>query len=444
MNNVQILMSIQVLVETILERSKFKAPAGYFEAIHDVIDGFSAHSKRFDDATISEISPVMSHPLRNLATGLTPIHALFTSMSFEEAAKMAAVATQMLADPELPFDRTVAFLVENVPSIKQLVEGTHPAISSPDRRNAVQNTGALSNVLGPHRFYLLGKPMFLVDQALCEGLIETSFGMDTPSYYLRAPLGYSYIEFGDKRNLDIFVFNTLSGMHQVEGCYIAETPYTDRMSSNLLDFLSERKAAFKDSPSLRYLELEFTGSPIGKENALDDATFNISLFVDDEAGLTVEEIYQLHVEYYQNHSANNRLFNSLSMDDQSASTLKNLLELLIKCLIFINSDLSVRRQILDRRELEKQLAGLKNPAKRRKLKRKINAAKDYILISSKAPLEYDVTGAQSGKSKSTHWRRGHFRNQRHGEGNSLVKIKWIQPTLVGVGAAQAKTYKVKE
>lgn len=31
----------------------------------------------------------------------------------------------------------------------------------------------------------------------------------------------------------------------------------------------------------------------------------------------------------------------------------------------------------------------------------------------------------------THWRRGHFRNQAHGEGRAQRKIIWIQPVLVG-------------
>jgi hypothetical protein len=33
-------------------------------------------------------------------------------------------------------------------------------------------------------------------------------------------------------------------------------------------------------------------------------------------------------------------------------------------------------------------------------------------------------------SPRLHWRRGHFRNQRHGPGFSLVKTIWIEPVLV--------------
>ena len=38
--------------------------------------------------------------------------------------------------------------------------------------------------------------------------------------------------------------------------------------------------------------------------------------------------------------------------------------------------------------------------------------------------------SESGKHPRTHWRRGHWRRQRHGVGLSLVVLRWIRPTLV--------------
>ena len=40
-------------------------------------------------------------------------------------------------------------------------------------------------------------------------------------------------------------------------------------------------------------------------------------------------------------------------------------------------------------------------------------------------------------SPRLHWRRGHLRNQPHGEGRRLRKLKWIEPMLIGM-TAQAK------
>lgn len=39
--------------------------------------------------------------------------------------------------------------------------------------------------------------------------------------------------------------------------------------------------------------------------------------------------------------------------------------------------------------------------------------------------------ATTAGGKATHWRRGHWRNQVHGQGRSLRKLIWMMPTLVG-------------
>lgn len=50
-----------------------------------------------------------------------------------------------------------------------------------------------------------------------------------------------------------------------------------------------------------------------------------------------------------------------------------------------------------------------------------------------------------GKSPRTHWRRGHWRRQRHGVGLSLVILRWIRPTIVKKGKdpfVEARIYEV--
>lgn len=39
-------------------------------------------------------------------------------------------------------------------------------------------------------------------------------------------------------------------------------------------------------------------------------------------------------------------------------------------------------------------------------------------------------GSKEGTSPRAHWRRGHWRRQRHGVGLSLVVLRWIRPTIV--------------
>lgn len=54
------------------------------------------------------------------------------------------------------------------------------------------------------------------------------------------------------------------------------------------------------------------------------------------------------------------------------------------------------------------------------------------------------TGTASGRS--LHWRRGHWRNQRKGQGLSLSELIWIKPTLVGDGQinSEAREYRVSK
>jgi hypothetical protein len=437
MNTMNRILQIQLLAENILEQKRFKAPNGYFELVHQTLDDYASGKDEMEG--LKDIPSHLSHPLRNMLVGLNPFQVMFGSLSTQEAAFVLVHVIESLSNPKIPFDKTVAFLIKEVESVKDIVEDKF----SEQTKGAQRNTGVIMNLVGPHRFFLQGKPMFLVEQTLCEGLVHTNFGMDTPSQYLRSPLPYCYIEFGDKRDLDVSVYNELSGLHQVEGVYISEYPHDERMQSHLMAFLEARNAFNPNSANVRYIELEFTGSPIGKEHALDDATFNISLVIDDDAMLTVEEIYQLHVEYYQEMHETNQLFKATRIDDTTAQCFKPLLELLIKCLIFINCDLSTQVKVLDRTALEKQLNGLKNPAKRRKLQRKINSSKDYILVTSKDKIEYQSAASGVNGKMSAHWRRGHFRNQRYGEELSKTKILWIQPALIGVGSAQVKTYVVK-
>lgn len=70
---------------------------------------------------------------------------------------------------------------------------------------------------------------------------------------------------------------------------------------------------------------------------------------------------------------------------------------------------------------------------------------DRIIVG---PESLSVPQGQYGSSseKTTHWRRGHFRNQRFGEGLKDSHIVWIQPVIVNAAENEVpapKTYKLK-
>jgi hypothetical protein len=68
----------------------------------------------------------------------------------------------------------------------------------------------------------------------------------------------------------------------------------------------------------------------------------------------------------------------------------------------------------------------------------------YLQISS-GNTNSVISGEQnSADRKRQHWRRGHWRNQRRGEGLSDARLIWIKPTLVGedIKSDKAREYRV--
>lgn len=53
-----------------------------------------------------------------------------------------------------------------------------------------------------------------------------------------------------------------------------------------------------------------------------------------------------------------------------------------------------------------------------------------LLRNSDVAVETSLANSGSGAQVSTHWRRGHWRRQPHGQGRALIKLMWIRPALV--------------
>lgn len=73
----------------------------------------------------------------------------------------------------------------------------------------------------------------------------------------------------------------------------------------------------------------------------------------------------------------------------------------------------------------------KNQKRRDKLVAKASRSYDRIVVGPQFLPEENNTGTATGhREMPTHWRRGFFKRQRHGEGRSLVKHVFISPVLV--------------
>jgi hypothetical protein len=82
-------------------------------------------------------------------------------------------------------------------------------------------------------------------------------------------------------------------------------------------------------------------------------------------------------------------------------------------------------------EALQRLAEVK-PGKRAKKMRQLNRLYDRVIVGPATEHARAATTLhhESGKEIAAHWRRGHFRSQRHGPALTLVKIIFIAPVLV--------------
>ena len=78
---------------------------------------------------------------------------------------------------------------------------------------------------------------------------------------------------------------------------------------------------------------------------------------------------------------------------------------------------------------------LQNALKDADTKRRKEKAEQAIREAGFTKVKYvgqsfNTISTGTGAGKAIHWRRGHWRNQAHGEGMKLTKLLWIMPTII--------------
>lgn len=260
---------------------------------------------------------------------------------------------------------------------------------------------------------------YLVDDALVAILNATDIDDDIPMRFIVPGEARLYVEFGRQRATGITIQNAESGDHLLEGAHIE---------------VSDSLAHAGGLPPIgrKLMKVIFTGSPYGKSNALDDATFAVTLPIDD-LDAPLNEALKRAIEFSQRPEF---AFNHIPASAWAEA--RQALSLLVKCLLYIGMS-SVRKQVFaEYSDAKKNIAAMKSGAKLAKAKRKMQSLCDYTLILPPAadPAEGD---GSAHRTVATHWRRWHFRMQRYGPGNTLTKMKLINAVLVNPGTDQKAT-----
>jgi hypothetical protein len=271
---------------------------------------------------------------------------------------------------------------------------------------------------------------FLVDDDLVNVLMATEIDDDIPMRFLVPGQSRLFIEFGRRRDLDVTLLNSATGDHILEGAYVETTAAIGGTGT-------------PDDPD-RILKVVLTGSPLGKSHALDDAVFSFTLPCDDP-DLPLNEAMAAAIRNARAIEAGRT-----PIPPQAWENAREALQLLVKALLYVSMSSARREFSREYTEARAQLGAIKSGSKLAKAQRQLRGLRDHILI---LPPAHDVeddgdrpVGAQH-RTVGAHWRRWHFRMQRHGKGNSLVKVVLIRQVLVNAAAGtpylQPRSYRAQ-
>lgn len=183
----------------------------------------------------------------------------------------------------------------------------------------------------------------------------------------------------------------------------------------------------------RAIEIVLTGSPMGKKDALDDASQDLLLLVQNE-NEDLASVLERHIAFYNTPAAYSQP-GMAPLDPQEAGMMKPAIGELAKVLLYLNLADAERTPLLARTQLLNRLRPFgKLTASRRE---RLALVYDRTLMgplqmSDAAPVD---AGDDAARPVRPHWRRGHFRRIRYGEGHSEVRIGWVRPALVNAAEA---------
>ena len=273
----------------------------------------------------------------------------------------------------------------------------------------VGNTFAIAMYL---RHALAPQPYFLLEDSLCELLENTDLGDDISMSMLNVPYSRFYVEFGKNRQLGLRLPNMESGMHTLEGAYLEKGRHPDYGEG---------------------LFIVLTGSPLGKQNAMDDATHSMFLPTTNPDLSLKEALLWTHAQA-----------KALSRGAGLIQTPSNFIDPTLECLLFMTKALLYIGMAETRREVrndystwKKTFAGIQSTGKKNKALRRARGLVDHVLIT--APPQTAPAKTSSGSPPYTvegHRRRGHMRMQAYGPKFSQRRVRLIMPMDINGGPAE--------
>lgn len=355
----------------------------------------------------------LPHPVRfDAASGEQPDTGLFEHFGIMEA--LRPYLTDANASTE--------WIINHCPGMRDLAMAHFGVMAGEDM-------GSFFLMLTRSRLRAHGDPILQVTPALQSMLAETDLAEDLPVSLLRGSAPLVFVEFA--RPNPLRVPNRYTGLHECEGVYIGNYQLPPFYHEILEQSERARALGLDTTKPIRAIEIIIIGSPMGKAHALDDASQDILLLIQNEdEGLSA--VLDRHVSYYNMPAAYSHPGLTPFSPDEVAMTRPVIFEL-AKILLYLSLPEAERLEIPERSDLERRFKKFgKLTAKRCE---RLASAYDRVLIGPRTLPEpiAETTVPKTGENHRRvrpHWRRGHFRRIRYGEGLSESRLGWIAPVLV--------------
>lgn len=279
-----------------------------------------------------------------------------------------------------------------------------------------------------------GFNVFLFEDTVGDMLLNSSAD-DIPVELIKSPYSSYYIHF--HREFTV-------GTRSLIGAYIIDDPQISVLQVCLLFAPMECKAHWLSSPS-SYIFLPINrdgGSTLGE--AIEDAV--VSEIAEKQRVASEAMPQGFDVDRRQE-----RLRRETKELIDAKDTLNEVMSYISNCLCFLTSSgdvtwdypLDTPSSLVDKVKTAKDTRG-----KEKNLSKMRSMGYTPIQVMGKAASQAmpRVEGNDSDSLKKAHWRRGHWRNQKHGTRHQLSKLLWIKPTLVGaesIDDSEARQYRVK-
>ena len=254
-------------------------------------------------------------------------------------------------------------------------------------------------------------------------LMDNTDIQSVPVKAIKLPFDFMYFHITKKP-----VINGITS--PIAGIYISRI--NDVVTKENYKLYEDSMPLFEIGESVSILSLMYVfdgyGSPFEKRSRL-----STNLFLRDEDTADFVDLISEHIVNHANPINKSYL--------KELSTLS--IELLLKTILYMNTKGMRSVEVNELSEFKKkyQAFGKKRAEKQAN---KFPSKYDRIIVGPESIQ--DSSGRSNGhESKSTHWRRGHFRNQPHGEGLKERHIIWIQPTIINAVPDETpvpKTYKM--